>query len=113
MRPLAWALKEVDPVDLHRQAGIHAQEIWEYVKYYVILGQTWTLRKSIVIFFWQVDAPPPPPPLGQRGLSTMINPALHALLDNTNCIDAGCKCDNFVLATCEVHPVDKRDIKKS
>jgi hypothetical protein len=27
MRPLTWALKEVDPVDLRRQSGIHAQEI--------------------------------------------------------------------------------------
>ena len=27
MRPLTWALKEVDPVGLHRQSGIHAQEI--------------------------------------------------------------------------------------
>jgi hypothetical protein len=58
---------------------------------------------------------PPPPALanGALCLSTMVNPALHALLDNTHFIDAGCKCDNFVLATCEVHPVDKRDIKKS
>jgi hypothetical protein len=24
--PLTWALKEVDPVDLHRQSGIHAPE---------------------------------------------------------------------------------------
>ena len=28
MRPLTWALKEVDPVSLHRQSGIHAQEIY-------------------------------------------------------------------------------------
>jgi hypothetical protein len=27
MRPLTWALKEVDPVGLHRQSGIHAQKI--------------------------------------------------------------------------------------
>jgi len=27
MRPLTWALKEVDPVGLHMQSGIHAQEI--------------------------------------------------------------------------------------
>ena len=27
MRPLTWALKEVDPVGLHRQSDIHAQEI--------------------------------------------------------------------------------------
>jgi len=29
MRPFTWALKEVDPVGLHRQSGIHvhAQEI--------------------------------------------------------------------------------------
>ena len=27
IRPLTWALKEVDPVDLHRQSGIHSQEI--------------------------------------------------------------------------------------
>jgi hypothetical protein len=27
MRPLSCALKEVDPVGLHRQSGIHAQEI--------------------------------------------------------------------------------------
>jgi hypothetical protein len=26
MSPLTWALKEVDPVGLHRQPGIHAQE---------------------------------------------------------------------------------------
>jgi hypothetical protein len=25
-RALTWALKEVDPVALHRQSGIHAQE---------------------------------------------------------------------------------------
>ena len=25
---LTWALKEVDPVDLHRQSGIHTQEIY-------------------------------------------------------------------------------------
>ena len=27
MRSLTWALKEVDHVGLHRQSGIHAQEI--------------------------------------------------------------------------------------
>jgi len=27
MRPLTWALKEVDPVGLHRQSGIHTPEI--------------------------------------------------------------------------------------
>ena len=27
MRPLTWALKDVDPIGLHRQSGIHAQEI--------------------------------------------------------------------------------------
>jgi hypothetical protein len=31
-------MKEVDPV------GLHAQEILEYLKYYIILGQTWTLH---------------------------------------------------------------------
>jgi hypothetical protein len=27
MRPLTWAMKEVDPVRLHRQSGIHAQDL--------------------------------------------------------------------------------------
>ena len=51
MRPLTWALKEVDPVDLHRQSGIHAHEIQEQLKYYAILGQTCTLRKIHHPFF--------------------------------------------------------------
>jgi hypothetical protein len=44
MMPLTWALKDVYPVGLHRQSGIHAQEIYEYLKYYAILGQICTLR---------------------------------------------------------------------
>jgi hypothetical protein len=27
MSPLTWAMKEVDPVRLHRQSGIHAQDL--------------------------------------------------------------------------------------
>jgi hypothetical protein len=27
MSPLTWAMKEVDPVRLHRQPGIHAQDL--------------------------------------------------------------------------------------
>ena len=46
-------LKEVDPVGLHRQSGIHAQEI---LKFKIAQHK----QKSIVKrFFWQEDAPPP------------------------------------------------------
>ena len=44
MRPLIWALKEVDPLGLRRQSGIHAQEIQEQLQFYAILGVTCTLR---------------------------------------------------------------------
>ena len=70
MRPLTWAQKEVDPVGLHRQSVIHAQEIQEQLKYYVILGhlgQTCTLR--LQTFVWQEDGPGPVPdlPIGSTG----------------------------------------------
>jgi hypothetical protein len=46
MSPLTWAMKEVDPVRLHRQSGIHAQD----------LGIVKILRKKN----WQEDASPWP-----------------------------------------------------
>jgi hypothetical protein len=36
MRPLTWALKEVDPVDLHRQSGIHENLHVYYEKGYLL-----------------------------------------------------------------------------
>jgi len=50
MRSLTWALKEVDPVSLHRQSGIHAQEI---LKFKIVPHK----QKSIVKIFWQEDGP--------------------------------------------------------
>jgi hypothetical protein len=40
MMPLTWALKEVDPVGLHLQSGIHAQEI-KKIRVKVVHGEKW------------------------------------------------------------------------
>jgi len=48
MRPLTWALKEVDTVGPHRQSGIHAQEI---LKFKFAPHK----QKSIISKNWQKD----------------------------------------------------------
>ena len=59
MRPLTWALKEVDPVGLHIQSGIHAQEI---VKFKIAPHNYAKIhRKNKLAGRWN------PPPPGQWG----------------------------------------------
>ena len=55
---LTWALKEIAPVGLHRQSGMHAPERWEPLNYYVILGQTCTLPLQQTRYTTQTPNPP-------------------------------------------------------
>ena len=73
MRPLTWALKEVDPVGLHRQSGTGNIGIVKItLKLYHISKNS--LQKNV----WQEDGP-----LANDALclSTMVNPALMSCLN--------------------------------
>jgi hypothetical protein len=81
MRPLTWALKEVDPVGLHRQSGMHTcsgnlgiVKILRYIRSDMYTAKIHRKQK--------IGRKIPPP--GQRGpvlkhTGTMVNPALNTI----------------------------------
>jgi len=70
MRPLTWALKEVDPVGLHRQSGIQAQEILKFKLHHISKNPSYTKKIGRKM--------PIPSPLanGALCLSSIVNLAL-------------------------------------
>ena len=67
MRSLTWALKELNPVGLHRQSDIRNNAF----KFKIAQQK----QKSIEFVCWQEDGPPLAN--GVLCLSTMVNPPLH------------------------------------